>query len=78
MILDEPTDGIQPSIVKEIARTLNRLRKERSFGLIVSEQVLSFTMEIADEFLIMESGRFVHKESRGTMDASRITRYLTI
>jgi urea transport system ATP-binding protein len=78
LILDEPTDGIQPSIVKEIARTLNRLRQERNFALIVSEQVLSFTMDIADEFLIMESGRFVHKESRDTMDASRITRYLTI
>jgi urea transport system ATP-binding protein len=78
LILDEPTDGIQPSIVKEIARTLNRLRQERNFALIVSEQVLSFTMDIADEFLIMESGRFVHKESRDTMDSSRITRYLTI
>jgi urea transport system ATP-binding protein len=78
LILDEPTDGIQPSIVKEIARTLNRLRKELGFALIVSEQVLSFTMEIADEFLIMESGRFVHREARGTMDPARITRYLTI
>lgn len=78
LILDEPTDGIQPSIVKEIARTLNRLRKERGFALIVSEQVLSFTMDIADEFLIMERGRFVHRESRATMDAGRVTRYLTI
>jgi urea transport system ATP-binding protein len=78
LILDEPTDGIQPSIVKEIARTLNRLRKELGFALIVSEQVLSFTTEIADEFLIMESGRFVHREARGTMDPARITRYLTI
>jgi urea transport system ATP-binding protein len=78
LILDEPTDGIQPSIVKEIARTLNRLRTELGFALIVSEQVLSFTMEIADEFLIMESGRFVHKESRETMDPARISRYLTI
>jgi urea transport system ATP-binding protein len=78
LILDEPTDGIQPSIIKEIARTLNRLRKELGFALIVSEQVLSFAMEIADEFLIMESGRFVHKESRETMDPARIIRYLTI
>jgi urea transport system ATP-binding protein len=78
LILDEPTDGIQPSIVKEIARTLNRLRKELGFALIVSEQVLSFTMEIADKFLIMESGRFVHREARATIDPARITRYLTI
>lgn len=78
LILDEPTDGIQPSIIKEIARTLNRLRKELGFALVVSEQVLSFTMEIADEFLILESGRFVHWEARETMDPARITRYLTI
>jgi urea transport system ATP-binding protein len=78
LILDEPTDGIQPSIIKEIARTLNRLRKELGFALVVSEQVLSFAMEVADEFLIMESGRFVHRESRGTMDPTRISRYLTI
>lgn len=78
LILDEPTDGIQPSIIKHIARTLNRLRSERHFALIVSEQILSFTIEIADEFLIMESGRIVHKETRGSIDPSRISRYLTI
>ncbi len=78
LIFDEPTDEIQPSIVKEIARTFNRLRKERNFALIVSEQALSFTIEIADKFLIMERGRFVHREARGTMDPARITRYLTI
>ena len=78
LILDEPTDGIQPSIIKEIARTLNRLRQELGFAVIVCEQVLSFTMEIADEFLILEGGRFVHREARDTMDPARITRYLTI
>jgi urea transport system ATP-binding protein len=78
LILDEPTDGIQPSIIKEIARTLNRLRAERGFALIVSEQVLSFTMEIADRFLIMERGRVVHSEFRETVDQVRIHRYLTI
>lgn len=78
LILDEPTDGIQPSIIKEIARTLNRLRREFGFALVIAEQVLSFTMEIADEFLILESGRFVHREARETMDPAKITRYLTI
>jgi urea transport system ATP-binding protein len=78
LILDEPTEGIQPSIIKDIARTLNRLKRERDFALIVSEQVLSFTLEIADRFLIIESGRIVHGEARATVDAARITRYLTI
>jgi len=64
LILDEPTEGIQPSIIKDIARALNRLKKERNFALIVSEQVLHFTLEIADRFLIIEKGRFVHSDRR--------------
>ncbi|MEO8165097.1 MAG: urea ABC transporter ATP-binding subunit UrtE, partial [Betaproteobacteria bacterium] len=46
LILDEPTEGIQPSIIKDIAKTLNRLKAERNFSMVVSEQVLSFTQEI--------------------------------
>jgi urea transport system ATP-binding protein len=78
LILDEPTEGIQPSIIKDIARALNRLKKERDFALIVSEQVLSFTLDIADRFLIIEKGRFVHTDRRENVDADRIMRYLTI
>ncbi|MFM0229910.1 urea ABC transporter ATP-binding subunit UrtE [Paraburkholderia sediminicola] len=78
LILDEPTEGIQPSIIKDIARALNRLKKERDFALIVSEQVLTFTLDIADRFLIIEKGRFVHSDRRENVDADRIMRYLTI
>jgi urea transport system ATP-binding protein len=48
LLLDEPTEGIQPSIIKDLARTLNELKRLRDLTIIVSEQVLSFTMEIAD------------------------------
>jgi urea transport system ATP-binding protein len=78
LILDEPTEGIQPSIIKDIARGLNRLKSERNFALIVSEQVLSFTLDIADRFLIIEKGRFVHSAPRDNVDAARIIQYLTI
>lgn len=78
LILDEPTEGIQPSIIKDIARGLNRLKKERNFALVVSEQVLSFTMEISDRFLIIEKGRFVDSARRESVDVERIMRYLTI
>ena len=54
------------------------MKKERNFALIVSEQVLTFTLEIADRFLIIEKGRFVHSDRRENVDADRITRYLTI
>jgi urea transport system ATP-binding protein len=78
LILDEPTEGIQPSIIKDIARALNKLKKERDFALIVSEQILTFTLEIADRFLIIEKGRFVHADTRENVDADRIMRFLTI
>lgn len=78
LILDEPTEGIQPSIIKEIARSLNLMRKERGFSLIVSEQVLSFALDVAERFLIIEKGRLVHQEQRASIDREKIMRYLTI
>jgi urea transport system ATP-binding protein len=78
LVLDEPTEGIQPSIIKDIARTLNMLKAERGFALLVSEQVLSFTMEIADRFLIIEKGQFVYEDTRGRVDAAKIHGYLTV
>jgi urea transport system ATP-binding protein len=78
LVLDEPTEGIQPSIIKDIARALNRLKAERKFALLVSEQVLSFTMEIADRFLIIEKGAFVYEDTRDKVDSAKIHAYLTI
>jgi urea transport system ATP-binding protein len=78
LILDEPTEGIQPSIIKDIAKALNLLKIERGFSLIVSEQVLSFAMAVADRYLVIEKGEFVHSEVRETVDRERILRYLTI
>jgi urea transport system ATP-binding protein len=78
LILDEPTEGIQPSIIKDIARALNQLKVERKFSLLVSEQVLSFAMEIADRFLIIEKGQFVYEAARERVDLARIHGYLTV
>ncbi len=78
LILDEPTEGIQPSIIKDIAKTLNRLKQERKFSLVVSEQVLWFTQEIADRFLIIEKGEFVYEEVKERADIGKIHAFLTI
>ncbi len=78
LVLDEPTEGIQPSIIKDIARTLNRLTRERGFALLVSEQVLSFAMEVADRFLIIEKGEFVYEAPRASVDEEKIHAFLTI
>lgn len=78
LLLDEPTEGIQPSIIKDIARTLKDIRNLRDLTIVVSEQVLSFTMEIADRFLVIEKGRFVLEETRGKVDEHLISRYLSV
>jgi urea transport system ATP-binding protein len=78
LVLDEPTEGIQPSIIKDIARALNKLKAERRFALLVSEQVLSFAEEIADRFLIIEKGQFVYEGFKESLDTKSIHGYLTV
>lgn len=78
LLLDEPTEGIQPSIIKDIAKVLNEIRKMRKITIIVSEQVLSFTMEIADRIIVIDKGRFIHEDRRGEVDAGKIKGYLSV
>jgi urea transport system ATP-binding protein len=78
LVLDEPTEGLQPSIIKEIARALNKLKVDRKFALLVSEQVLGFAKEIADRFLIIERGNFVYEGFKDRLDTKSIHAYLTI
>ena len=78
LLLDEPTEGIQPSIIKDIAKALNEIRKLREITIIVSEQVLSFAMDVADRLFVIEGGRLVHETSRADTDVSRIKQYLSV
>mgnify|MGYP001454585176 CR=1 FL=1 len=78
LLLDEPTEGLQPSIIKDIAKALNKLKAERKFSIVVSEQVLSFAMEIADRFLIIEKGEFVYQVPKESIDTAKIHSYLTV
>ncbi|MCX4189459.1 urea ABC transporter ATP-binding subunit UrtE [Methylophaga sp. OBS3] len=78
LLLDEPTEGIQPSIIKDIAKVLNEIRQMREITIIVSEQVLSFTMEIADRIIVIEKGKFIHEDLRENVDAAMVKKYLTV
>lgn len=78
LLLDEPTEGIQPSIIKDIAKALNEIRKLREITIVVSEQVLSFAMDVADRLFVIEGGRLVHETSRANTDAERIKAYLSV
>lgn len=78
LLLDEPTEGIQPSIIKDIAKALNEIRKMRELTIIVSEQVLSFAMDVADRLFVIEGGRLVHETARENTDEARIKSYLSV
>jgi urea transport system ATP-binding protein len=78
LLLDEPTEGIQPSIIKDIAKALNEIRKLRKITIVVSEQVLSFALDVADRLFVIEGGRLVHEAPREAIDADRIKQYLSV
>jgi len=78
LLLDEPTEGIQPSIIKDIARLLRDIRSIRNLCIVVCEQVLSFVLDIADRILVMEGGRIVHADTRAHVDEAAIARFLAV
>ena len=78
LLLDEPTEGIQPSIIRDMARTLKRIRDERGLSILVSEQVLSFALDVADRVVVIENGNLVHEEAVGSIDADKISSFLSV
>ncbi|MFG1295137.1 MULTISPECIES: urea ABC transporter ATP-binding subunit UrtE [Xanthobacter] len=78
LLLDEPTEGIQPSIIREMARTLKRIRDERGLSIVVSEQVLSFALDIADRVLVIENGEIVHEDLRADIDEAKVAKFLSV
>jgi urea transport system ATP-binding protein len=78
LLLDEPTEGIQPSIIREMGRTLKRIRDERGLSIVVSEQVLSFALDIADRVLVIENGEIVREDDRASVDEKKVASYLSV
>lgn len=78
LLLDEPTEGIQPSIIKDLARVLREIRQLRGLTIVVSEQVLSFALEIADRLLVVEKGNIVDEANRDGADVGKLSAYLSV
>jgi len=78
LVLDEPTEGIQPSIIKDIARALKEIRQLRKLAIVVSEQVVSFMMDVCDRALVIERGRFIHEAPRAGLDAAKVKSLLSV
>lgn len=78
LLLDEPTEGIQPSIIKEMAQVLRRIRDERGLSILVTEQVLSFVMNVADRIMVIENGEIVHEDQRQDISEETLVSYLSV
>jgi len=78
LLLDEPTEGIQPSIIREMAGVLKRIRDDRGLSIVVSEQVLSFALDVADRVLVLEKGAFAHEAKRAEVDEAHVAKFLAV
>ncbi|ELS34064.1 MULTISPECIES: urea ABC transporter ATP-binding subunit UrtE [Pseudanabaena] len=78
MLLDEPTEGIQPSIVQEIEETLKRINREKGITLIVVEQKVDFARQLAQKFFIMEKGAVVANGATADLSDDLVHQYLAI
>jgi urea transport system ATP-binding protein len=75
LVLDEPTEGIQPSIIKDIGRAIKYLKESTGMAILLVEQYLDFCRELADHVYIMDRGAFVHE---GPLDTPEARRHLTV
>ncbi|MGD9221766.1 MAG: urea ABC transporter ATP-binding subunit UrtE [Desulfobacteraceae bacterium] len=78
LILDEPTEGIQPNIIQEIGEIITHLNKERKLTVLLVEQKLKFTRKTAESFCIMDKGRMVADGAMEELDDALVNRYLTV
>ena len=78
LLLDEPTEGIQPSIIKDIGRAISYLRGLKQIAIVLVEQYLDFASELGDRFVVMDRGAVVYSSSRADMDEAALKRAMAI
>lgn len=78
LILDEPTEGIQPNIVHEIGDTIVRLNREAGMTVLLVEQKLPLARRVADRFYVLDKGRAVASGAMAELDDTLVRRYLTV
>lgn len=78
LLLDEPTDGIQPNVVDSLAATLNKIQKEMNISLVVVEQNLNFAKKIIDNFIIIQKGNIVSAGKKADLTDEVSSKYLSV
>ena len=78
LLLDEPTEGIQPSIIKDIARAIVYLRSLKNIAIVLVEQYLDFARELGDRFEVMDRGAIVYSTWRAAMDEAALRKAMAL
>jgi len=78
LILDEPTEGIQPSIIKDIERAIRSLAQSGEMAILLVEQYYDFARSLADQYLVMERGEIVARGRGADMDKDRVKELLAV
>ena len=78
LVLDEPTEGIQPSIIKDIGHAIQFLRDKMGMAILLVEQYLDFCRGLADQVYIMDRGEIVHSGGAADLDRPEVRRHLTV
>ena len=78
LMLDEPTEGIQPSIIKDIGRVIRMLADRKTMAIVLVEQYYDFAAELADQYLVMERGQIVARGRGADMAADGVRQRMSI
>jgi len=78
LILDEPTEGIQPSIIKDIERVIAHLRDQGTMAILLVEQYFDFAQKLADRFTVLDRGEVILDGAPKDFDEAEVRRHLTI
>ena len=78
LVLDEPTEGIQPSIIKDIGRAISYLRDKGEMAILLVEQYFDFAHELADAIAVLDRGVVVKSGNKDELDAADVRRHLTV
>ena len=78
LILDEPTEGIQPSIIKDIGRVIRMLSRSGTMAIVLVEQFYDFAAELADQYLVMERGEIIQRGRGKDMETEGVRALMSI
>lgn len=78
IIFDEPTEGIQPSVIKDIGRVISLLKQRGDMAIVLCEQYFDFARELADEFIVLSRGSVVASGKAEQMDGEDVKRHLAV